>query len=115
MDYLIKKMKFASKFIIKDLMVLILAVIIIIYLHKINILNNYIFIETLLKILIYYYFIAVLSILITNRYEISFISLMLGILLVDNIYSINIYFLIPSLILLILGLYYILLKLEDKK
>lgn len=115
MDYLIKKMKFASKFIIKDLMVLILAVIIIIYLHKINILNNYIFIETLLKILIYYYFIAVLSILITNRYEISFVSLMLGILLVDNIYSINIYFLIPSLILLILGLYYILLKLEDKK
>ena len=108
-------MKFASKFIIKDLMVLILAVIIIIYLHKINILNNYIFIETLLKILIYYYFIAVLSILITNRYEISFVSLMLGILLVDNIYSINIYFLIPSLILLILGLYYILLKLEDKK
>ena len=115
MDYLIKKMKFASKFIIKDLMVLILAVIIIIYLHKNNILNNYIFIETLLKILIYYYFIAVLSILITNRYEISFVSLMLGILLVDNIYSINIYFLIPSLILLILGLYYILLKLEDKK
>lgn len=115
MDYLIKKMKFASKFIIKDLMVLILAVIIIIYLHKINILNNYIFIETLLKILIYYYFIAVFSILITDRYEISFISLMLGILLVDNIYSINIYFLIPSLILLILGLYYILLKLEDKK
>ena len=115
MDYLIKKMKFASKFIIKDLMVLILAVIIVIYLHKINILNNYIFIETLLKILIYYYFIAVLSILITNRYEISFVSLMLGILLVDNIYSINIYFLIPSLILLILGLYYILLKLEDKK
>ena len=115
MDYLIKKMKFASKFIIKDLMVLILAVIIIIYLHKINILNNYIFIETSLKILIYYYFIAVFSILITDRYEISFISLMLGILLVDNIYSINIYFLIPSLILLILGLYYILLKLEDKK
>ena len=108
-------MKFASKFIIKDLMVLILAVIIIIYLHKINILNNYIFIETLLKILIYYYFIAVFSIIITERYEISFISLMLGILLVDNIYSINIYFLIPSLILLILGLYYILLKLEDKK
>lgn len=115
MDYLIKRMKFASKFIIKDLMVLILAVIIIIYLHKINILNNYIFIETSLKILIYYYFIAVFSILITDRYEISFISLMLGILLVDNIYSINIYFLIPSLILLILGLYYILLKLEDKK
>ena len=115
MDYLIKKMKFASKFIIKDLMVLILAVIIIIYLHKINILNNYIFIETSLKILIYYYFIAVFSILITDRYEISFVSLMLGILLVDNIYSINIYFLIPSLILLILGLYYILLKLEDKK
>ena len=108
-------MKFASKFIIKDLMLLILAVIIIIYLHKINILNNYIFIETSLKILIYYYFIAVFSILITDRYEISFISLMLGILLVDNIYSINIYFLIPSLILLILGLYYILLKLEDKK
>lgn len=115
MDYLIKKMKFASKFIIKDLMVLILAVIIIIYLHKINILNNYIFIETSLKILIYYYFIAVFSILITDRYEISFVALMLGILLVDNIYSINIYFLIPSLILLILGLYYILLKLEDKK
>lgn len=115
MDYLIKRMKFASKFIIKDLMVLILAVIIIIYLHKINILNNYIFIETSLKILIYYYFIAVFSILITDRYEISFVSLMLGILLVDNIYSINIYFLIPSLILLILGLYYILLKLEDKK
>lgn len=108
-------MKFASKFIIKDLMVLILAIIIIIYLHKINILNNYIFIETSLKILIYYYFIAVISIIITERYEISFISLMLGILLVDNIYSINIYFLIPSLILLILGLYYILLKLEDKK
>jgi hypothetical protein len=108
-------MKFASKFIIKDLMVLILAVIIIIYLHKINILNNYIFIETSLKILIYYYFIAVFSILITDRYEISFVALMLGILLVDNIYSINIYFLIPSLILLILGLYYILLKLEDKK
>lgn len=115
MDYLIKRMKFASKFIIKDLMILILAVIIIIYLHKINILNNYIFIETSLKILIYYYFIAVFSILITDRYEISFVSLMLGILLVDNIYSINIYFLIPSLILLILGLYYILLKLEDKK
>ena len=115
MDYLIKRMKFASKFIIKDLMVLILAVIIIIYLHKINILNNYIFIETSLKILIYYYFIAVFSILITDRYEISFVALMLGILLVDNIYSINIYFLIPSLILLILGLYYILLKLEDKK
>lgn len=115
MDYLIKRMKFASKFIIKDLMVLILAIIIIIYLHKINILNNYIFIETSLKILIYYYFIAVFSILITDRYEISFVSLMLGILLVDNIYSINIYFLIPSLILLILGLYYILLKLEDKK
>ena len=115
MDYLIKRMKFASKFIIKDLMVLILAVIIIIYLHKINILNNYIFIETSLKILIYYYFIAVFSILITDRYEISFVSLMLGILLVDNIYSINIYFIIPSLILLILGLYYILLKLEDKK
>ena len=56
MDYLIKRMKFASKFIIKDLMVLILAVIIIIYLHKINILNNYIFIETLLKILIYVVF-----------------------------------------------------------
>ena len=108
-------MKFASKYIIKDLMVLILAVIIIMYFHKINIVNNYIFIETSLKILIYYYFIAVFSILITDRYEISFVSLMLGILLVDNIYSINIYFLIPSLILLILGLYYILLKLEDKK
>ena len=108
-------MKFASKYIIKDLMVLILAVIIIMYFHKINIVNNYMFIETSLKILIYYYFIAVFSILITDRYEISFVSLMLGILLVDNIYSINIYFLIPSLILLILGLYYILLKLEDKK
>ena len=68
-------MKFASKYIIKDLMVLILAVIIIMYFHKINIVNNYMFIETSLKILIYYYFIAVFSILITDRYEISFVSL----------------------------------------
>ena len=109
------KVKFASKFILKDLLIFIISLSILIYIHNINILDNYIVIENLLKILIYYYFIAVISIIITERYEISFISLMLGILLVDNIYSINIYFLIPSLILLILRIYYILLKLEDKK
>lgn len=115
MDYLIKRMKFASKFIIKDLMVLILAVIIIIYLHKINILNNYIFIETLLKILIYYYFVAVFSILITDRYEISFVSLMLGILMIDIIYNIPIYVYILGLILFSILIYYVLLKLEERK
>lgn len=108
-------MKFASKFIIKDLMVLILAVIIIIYLYKINILNNYIFIETLLKILIYYYFIAVISIIITNRYEISFVSLMLGILMIDIIYNIPIYVYILGLILFSILIYYVLLKLEERK
>ena len=112
MDYLIKRMKFASKFIIKDLMVLILAIIIIIYLHKINILNNYIFIETSLKILIYYYFIAVFSILITDRYEISFVALMLGILM---IYNIPIYVYIFGLILFSVLIYYVLLKLEERK
>lgn len=115
MDYLIKKMKFTSKFIIKDLMVLILAVIIIMYLHRINILNNYIFIETLLKILIYYYFIAVVSILITNKYEISFVSLMLGILMIDIIYNIPIYVYILGLILFSILIYYVLLKLEERK
>ena len=108
-------MKFASKFIIKDLMVLILAVIIIIYLYKINILNNYVFIETLLKILIYYYFIAVISIIITNRYEISFVSLMLGILMIDIIYNIPIYVYILGLILFSILIYYVLLKLEERK
>ena len=108
-------MKFASKFIIKDLMVLILAIIIIIYLHKINILNNYIFIETSLKILIYYYFIAVFSILITDRYEISFVSLMLGILMIDIIYNIHIYLYIFGLILSSFLIYYVLLKLEERK
>lgn len=108
-------MKFASKFIIKDLMVLILAVIIIIYLNKINILNNYIFIETSLKILIYYYFVAVISILITDRYEISFVSLMLGILMIDIIYNITIYVYILGLILFSILIYYVLLKLEERK
>ena len=108
-------MKFTSKFIIKDLMVLILAVIIIMYLHRINILNNYIFIETLLKILIYYYFIAVVSILITNKYEISFVSLMLGILMIDIIYNIPIYVYILGLILFSILIYYVLLKLEERK
>ena len=110
-------MKFASKYIIKDLMVLILAVIIIIimYFHKINIVNNYIFIETSLKILIYYYFIAVFSILITDRYEISFVSLMLGILMIDIIYNIPIYLYIFGLILFSVLIYYVLLKLEERK
>ena len=108
-------MKFASKFIIKDLMIFILAVIIIIYLNKINILNNYIFIETLLKILIYYYFVAVFSILITDRYEISFVSLMLGILMIDIIYNIPIYVYIFGLILFSILIYYVLLKLEGRK
>ena len=108
-------MKFASKFIIKDLMIFILAVIIIIYLNKINILNNYIFIETLLKILIYYYFVAVFSILITDRYEISFVSLMLGILMIDIIYNIPIYVYILGLILFSILIYYVLLKLEGRK
>lgn len=108
-------MKFASKYIIKDLMVLILAVIIIMYFHKINIVNNYMFIETSLKILIYYYFIAVLSILITNRYEISFVSLMLGILMIDIIYNIPIYLYIFGLILCSVLIYYVLLKLEERK
>ena len=108
-------MKFASKYIIKDLMVLILAVIIIMYFHKINIVNNYMFIETLLKILIYYYFIAVFSILITDRYEISFVSLMLGILMIDIIYNIPIYLYIFGLILCSVLIYYVLLKLEERK
>ena len=108
-------MKFASKYIIKDLMVLILAVIIIMYFHKINIVNNYMFIETSLKILIYYYFIAVFSILITDRYEISFVSLMLGILMIDIIYNIPIYLYIFGLILCNVLIYYVLLKLEERK
>ncbi len=108
-------MKFASKYIIKDLMVLILAVIIIMYFHKINIVNNYMFIETSLKILIYYYFIAVFSILITDRYEISFVSLMLGILMIDIIYNIPIYLYIFGLILFSILIYYVLLKLEARK
>ena len=108
-------MKFASKYIIKDLMVLILAVIIIMYFHKINIVNNYMFIETSLKILIYYYFIAVFSILITDRYEISFVSLMLGILMIDIIYNIPIYLYIFRLILCSFLIYYVLLKLEERK
>ena len=108
-------MKFASKFIIKDLIVLILAIIVILYLYKINILNNYIFIETSLKILIYYYFIAVFSILITDRYEISFVSLMLGILMIDIIYNIPIYLYIFGLILFSVLIYYVLLKLEERK
>lgn len=108
-------MKFGSKYIIKDLMVLILAVIIIMYFHKINIINNYMFIETSLKILIYYYFIAVFSILITDRYEISFVSLMLGILMIDIIYNIPIYLYIFGLILSSVLIYYVLLKLEERK
>lgn len=108
-------MKFASKYIIKDLMVLILAVIIIMYFHKINIVNNYMFIETSLKILIYYYFIAAFSILITDRYEISFVSLMLGILMIDIIYNIPIYLYIFGLILFSVLIYYVLLKLEERK